>query len=439
MNPAAPNLDELLDGLASGVLPEQLPGWDRACTALPIFDLCRALFSKSPADTALKLVLLLTLSKVEGRFSRERIRALVPHLQTDKLDLLITSLYSGGWLQLRATDHTYRLPPLAFFLLNLLVAADFAGQTPANMLIRAVETVAFGGQIDAESTGHLLAMLQAELETQAEAGRRLLASGSARQLIRFSRQEVRHQLEHVGQVISAIEARTQASSEHFARLVRIHEAMQVILRTHEGLGRRLAEWNLKRLETSDAGYSLAVLSDATLGASDAELHSVLHTGILSVPAPTSCLVTRRLLTRYRTTRRAMAREREAFAYQAPPEPEINHVRLAEVDPVERVRARVQAALQAGACVTRALLADTTDFMDAVYQLSLLARIEGRVDPADGTVELAPGVRVRLDTPAVAPALLHGLNTQAALDALIESGHLITAGPRGLHPKIEVIP
>lgn len=251
--------DELLDALASGVLPEQLPDWDRAVTVLPVFQLCRALFSTSPADTTLKVVLLLALAKAEGRFTRERVRTLVPHLDSDKTDLLLTSLYKGGWLHLRASDNTYRLPPVAFFLLNLLVASDFAGQTPANMLVRAVETVAFGDRIDQESTGHLLAVLLAELETQAEHARRVLAEGTPRQLIRFSRQEVRDQILHVGQVISAIEERTEASSDHFARLVRIHEALQDILRAHEGLGRRLAELNLKRLETSEGGYSLAAL------------------------------------------------------------------------------------------------------------------------------------------------------------------------------------
>ncbi len=426
--------DELLEALASGILPEQLPDWDRATTVLPVFKLCSSLFSTSPADTALKVVLLLSLAKAEGRFSRERVRTLFPHLDADKTDRLLTSLYKGGWLQLRASDNTYRIPPLGFFLLNLLVASDFAGQTPANMLVRAVETVAFGDRIDRESTGHLLAVLLAELETQAEHARRVLAEGTPRQLIRFSRQEVREQILHVSQVISAIEERTEASSDHFASLVRIHEALQAILRAHEGLGRRLAEWNLKRLETSEGGYSLAALGDAILGADEREMSSLLTKGIVRLPAPAVCVVTRRLLTRHRTTRPALRREREAFEYNAPPEPEVSEVALVEVDPVQRVRERVLAAIEEGRSVTEALLEDVEDFNDAVYQLTLLARFEGR---SDDTIALAPGVHVRLDTIIADPEDLRGLATEDALQRLVGLGLLFATPDQGLHSLVEV--
>lgn len=427
--------DELMDALASGVLPEQLPDWDRATSVLPIFQLCSRLFSTSPADTALKLVLLLSLAKAEGRFSRERVRTLVPHLDSDKTDRLISSLYEGGWLHLRASDNTYRIPPLAFFLLNLLVASDFAGQTPANMLVRAVETVAFGDRIDQDSTGHLLAVLLAELETQAEHARRVLAQGTPRQLIRFSRQEVREQILHVSQVISAIEERTDASSDHFARLVRIHEALQGILRAHEGLGRRLAEWNLKRLETSEGGYSLAALGDAILGSDDAEMLQLVGRGIVRPPAPAVCLVTRRLLTRHRTTRPSLPKERAEFVYEAPPEPEIGEVTLSEVDPVQRVRARIAAAIANGGSITAALMKDIEDFNDAVYQLTLLARIEGR--RSDETVEIIPGVRIRLDTATANADELRGLSTAEALQRLVQLGVLFTDADGNLHTRVEL--
>jgi hypothetical protein len=437
MTHPTPDPNELLDALASGVLPGQLPDWDRATSVLPVFDLCRSLFSTSPADTTLKLVILLALSKAEGRFSRERIRTLVPHLDPAKLDLLVTSLYKGGWLHLRATDNTYRVPPLAFLLLNLLVAANFVGQTPANMLVRAVETVAFGDRIDGESTGHLLALLLAELETQAELARRVLAEGTPRQLIRFSRQEVRDQILHVGQVISTIEERIDASSGHFALLVRIHEALQAILRAHVGLGRRLAEWNLKRLETSEAGYSLTALSDAVLGSTEDEMIALVRDGVVRFPAPAVCLVTRRLLTRHRTTRPSLDRERAAFAYQPPPEPAVGEVALAEVDPLERLRERVLAAVEAGRSITEALLEDVDDFLDAVYQLNLLARIEGR-GPSE-EVELALGIRIRLSIPVADPGDLRELSTAQALERLVDAGILVSAGALGLHPRLEVTP
>lgn len=437
MSSTDPNSDELLDAMASGVLPEQLPDWDRAVTVLPAFPLFRSLFSSSPADTALKLVLLLALAKAEGRFTRERVRTLVPHLDSDKTDRLITSLYGGGWLQLRASDNTYRMPPMAFFLLNLVIASDFAGQTPANMLVRAVETVAFGDRIDSESTGHLLAVLLAELETQAEHARRVLAEGTPRQLIRFSRQEVRDQILHVSQVISAIEARTDASSDYFARLVRIHEALQGILRAHEGLGRRLAEWNLKRLETSEGGYSLAALGDAILGADDRELRGLVRDGIVHPPAPAVGLVTRRLLTRHRTTRPQLAQEREAFEYSAPPEPEIAELTLTDVDPLERVRERLARAVAEGRSLTEALLEDAQDFNDAVFQLTLLARLEGQ--HPDGHLELAPGVCVRPVLRSADASQTRGLHTEAALERLLALDVLFAAADHGLHTRVEVLP
>lgn len=427
--------DELLDALASGVLPEQLPDWERAVTALPVFSLCRSLFSTSPADTALKLVLLLSLAKAEGRFTRERVRTLIPHLDSDKTDRLLTSLYQGGWLHLRASDNTYRMPPLAFFLLNLLVASDFAGQTPANMLVRAVETVAFGDRIDQESTGHLLAVLLAELETQAEHAGRVLAEGTPRQLIRFSRQEVRDQILHVSQVITAIEARTDASSDHFTRLVRIHEALQSILRAHEGLGRRLAEWNLKRLETSEGGYSLAALGDAILGASDAEMGALVRERVLHPPAPAVGLVTRHLLTRYRTTRPSLKKELDDFVYERPPEPEVGEVALTDVDPVQRVRDRLVRALEEGRSPSEALFEDADDFNDAVHQLTLLARIEGRAET--GTLELAPGLHIRLQARAIDATILRDMTTSDALQRLVELGVLYATEANGLHTRVEV--
>lgn len=431
-----PDPNELLDALASGVLPEQLPDWARAKTVLPVFQLCRTLFSTSAADTALKVVLLLSLATAEGRFSRERVRTLVPHLDSDKADKLLTSLYQGGWLELRASDHTYRMPPLAFFLLNLLVASDFAGQTPANMLVRAVETVAFGDRIDRDSTGHLLAVLLAELETQAEHARRVLAEGTPRQLIRFSRQEVRAQILHVSQVVSAIEERTEASSDHFARLVRIHEALQDILRAHEGLGRRLAEWNLKRLETSSGGYSLAALGDAILGASEEELRALVATRVVHPPASAVGLVTRRLLTRYKTTRPGLKKEREAFVYEAPPEPDVGQVALDEVDPVQRLRERLAEALAQGRSLADALLDDIEDFNDAVYHLTLLARMEGR--SPDDALELAPGIQIRLSAPAVDADTLRDLDTTQALARLVELRVLVSTDGFGLHTRLEVV-
>ena len=104
--------DELLEGLAPGVGPERLPEWERAASVLPVFGLVRSLFSTSAVDTVLKLVVLLALAKVEGRFSRDRIRVLVPFVDERKLESIVTSLYGGGWLDLRRQDQSYRIAPI---------------------------------------------------------------------------------------------------------------------------------------------------------------------------------------------------------------------------------------------------------------------------------------------------------------------------------------
>ncbi|GEM_PF-4528591 len=438
LDQAPPDHDELLDGLASGLLPEQVPDWPRAASLLPIFGLARSLFSRSPADTALKLIVLLALAKVEGRFSRERIRTLVPHLAEDRLEAVVTSLYGGGWLELRASDNTYRLRPLALYTLSVLLAADFEGQSNANLLIRAVEAVAFGDRVDQGTTGHLLAVLLGELETQAEQAREVLGRGTPRQLIRFSRHEVGEQIRYVTQVLSTIEERMDASSEHFSRLVRIHESLQQILRAHEGLSRRLAEWSLKRLETSDAGYSLAALCDAVLGASDDELVQVVADGTVRAPAPSVCLVTERLLTRHRTARPTMAKEKAAFVYEPPPLPDVGELALEDIDPVARVAALLASLLEQGAddtTLTRAVLSSADDFADAVYQLTLLARLEGR-STAEG-VELAPGVVVRLSGQTVAARDLVGMDREEALQTLTRLGVLVDVPGRGLHSTLRV--
>ncbi len=435
--------DELLNALAPGLLPEQLAEWPRIRNVLPVFDLAHSLFYNSAADTALKLIVLLNLARVEGRFGRERIRSLVPALDPTKLDAIITALYRGGWLELRALDNTYRLKPLGLYLLSVLLAADFGSQNPANLLIRAVETIAYGDRIDdsGSTTGQLLAMLLAELETQAATAREIIGHGTPRQLIRFSREEVRQQVRHVVQVLAAIEERMDESSEHFARLVRIHASLQDILRAHEGLARRLAEWNLKRLETSDAGYSLAALSDAVMGASDEELLALLGSGCLRPNAPARHLSTERLLTRHRSARPSMAKERERFVYQAPLEPELDALALAEVDPVTRLAELLAAALAqadgAPVDLTNLLAERAEDFADAVYLLNLLARIRGRELGPD--LELAPGLRARITGTAVESAALEGLDAAQALQKLIALGALVPTGHKGLHSALTLEP
>jgi hypothetical protein len=431
------DLDEVMDGLAAGVLPEQVPDWPRVASLVGAFPLLRSLFYNDVADTSLKLITLFSLAKVPGRFGRDRIRTLVPMVGADRLESIVRSLYEGGWLELRASDNTYRIAPLGLYLLQVLSAADFAGQTPSNLLIRAAEAVAFGDRVDADTTGHLLAMLLGELETQAERAREILGRGTPRQLVRFSRQEVADQIRHVQQVLSVIEERAQAGSEHFARIVRIHEALQDILRAHEGLGRRLSEWNLKRLETSDAGYSLAALGDAVLGASDAELLSLATLGIVIPNAPVAFVATEQLLTRHRTTRASMGKEKAAFVYEAPVLADPTELALEDVDPVARLRARLAGLVETddAEAVTSVLLSDVADFADAAWLLSLVARIEGESGALG--IEVAPGVRIRLHGRAFDPELVRELPAADAIQTLVAEGILVAVPDRGLHPSIRL--
>jgi len=111
------------------------------------------------------------------------------------------------------------------------------------------------------------------------------------------------------------------------------------------------------------------------------------------------------------------------------------VSLADIDPVQRVRERLLNALQEGRDPIRALLEDAEDFADAVYQLNLFARIEGR---QAGTIELEEGLSVTLRQRTVAPEILRGLSTEEALQTLQRLGALLQVESVGLHPGYEVI-
>ena len=432
---------ELLDGLAAGVLPEQLPDWPQVKNLLPIFELCHSMFYHTPAKSALKLLIILALAKVEGRFTKERVRSLVPALDSKRLDDEISTLHRGGWLELRASDNSYRVRPLGLYLLSVLLAADFANQTTSNLLIRAIEATQFSQRLspDGQTTGYLLSVLLAELETQAADAREIIRRGTPRQMIRFSRQQVQLQIEHVMQVLLALEQRMDEASQHFGRVIAIHDALQVILRAHEGLTRRLAEWSLKRLETSDTGYSLAALTDAALGASDEELMQLVDHGTIRPYAPSVCLATEQLLTRHQTGRRSMAREKREFVYQAPSEPVIDELQLAEVDPVTRLKQRITAWLEAarGDAVelSHHLAEEADDFADAVYQLNMLARIQGLGD--GDSIQLTPALTIRIAERALDPRTIHGLSVRDAIAQLVREGVLVAVEGKGLHPAIDI--
>jgi len=429
---------ELREGLAPGVSPANVDGLEEAEGILAVARLARSLFSTSPASTVLKLVVLFQLARADGRFSRERIRSLNRSIAEDRLDAIVTSLHEGGWLELRDVDRTYRVSALAQYFLSVLRAAGFGGQSSANLLIRAAETLRFGAAVDAGSEARLLGLLLAQTEAVADRARETLRSGRPRDLMRFSREEVRSQLEHVDQVLTTLEERFMQSPALFERIVRIHEAMQTILRAHKGLQDRLAEWNLKTLETAGAGYSLTALCDAVMGASDQELQEAVQSSAVSLPGPVVAFSTEDAITRSLTSRVAARSAREAFVYEPPPEAQTSLLRLEDVDPVARLRSALrelsaQLSPDESAPAMAWIMANAVDFADAVFLLNLLARLEGQSSPG---IEVG-GVLLRPETVDADPEAWRDLDPAAAIDALVRLGVLAQVPGKGIHSEVRL--
>ncbi|MBP7619685.1 MAG: hypothetical protein KA745_01845 [Gemmatimonadales bacterium] len=429
---------ELREWLAPGVSPEHVDGLEEAEGILVVARLARSLFSTTGAATPLKLVVLFQLARAEGRFSRERIRSLNRSIAENRLDDIVTSLHNGGWLELRDVDRTYRVSPIGHYFLSVLRAAGFAGQGSANLLIRAAETVRFGAAVDAGSETRLLGLLLAQTESVAERAQETLRVGRPRDLIRFSREEVRSQLEHVDQVLRALEERFQHTPALFEKIVRIHEAMQKILRAHKGLQDRLAEWNLKTLETAGAGYSLTSLCDAVMGATDEEVLATVANGAVTVPGPVVAFSTEDAITRSMTSRIAARTAREAFVYEAPSEPRLEALRLEDVDPVARLRTALRGLskdLAPGEVLPASawLEVHATDFADAVFLLNLLAWLEGRT----GKGIDVDGVMLLPETPAADPEAWRDMDPEVAIQALQRLGVLARVPGKGIHTDVRL--
>ncbi len=427
-------------GLAPGVRPEHIEEWGEAAAILPIAPLMRSLFSSTDSgDTLLKLVVLFTLAQTDGRFTKERIRTLLRAIEPDRLDALVRSLYDGQWLELRARDNSYRLNPLGLFLLATLRAANFASQTPSNLLVRAAEALHFGARVDEDgkTSARLMGMLLAELETQAERAREVIASGRPRQLLRFARQEVRAQIERVTEVLALIEPRLGAV--HFDRVVRLHRSMQLILRAHEGLHRRLAEWSLRRLETTDAGYSLSALCDGVMSATDEELFAGPGQAI-AWPRTARRVGTDALLDRHTTERRGRLSRRKPFVYAPPPEPDTHPIEAVSDDPMSHLIDAIADGMRdvpAGQPVAWSTLASklSEGFADTALQVALLARLHGQ--GRDDILQIR-GMSIALSLPSGMADIIRGLSGEDALARLKQAGALDDMGPRGWHARITLI-
>ena len=306
--------------------------------------------------------------------------------------------------------------------------------------------MAFGDSVDhsGATTSHLMGMLLADLETQAEVASEIIRRGRPRQLVRFSREQVREQIARVTQVLAVIEERLDEASVHFGRVVRVHEAMQGILRAHEGVSRRLAEWNLRKLETTDAGYSLTALCEAVLGASDEELEGVLKRRILTPPARAVALSTDEVMTRWGTSRHRRRVARTPFVYEPPDEPSVETLKAEQVDPVARLRAALLArasAMDEGAVLSLAdWLGDEAlarDFTDAVFQLNLLSRLQGQAEA--GVLDIGGGMGIVVEAQALLAESVPAGAPDDVLAELVREGTLVRLRGRGLHQEVRLTP
>ncbi len=418
--------DEIGEALVGDVDPDRLDGFRFAQRILPIFRLVRALFSQNEVDTCLKLMVLHELTRVGGRWSLERIRSHTRFLDPSRVEALVRSLKDGGWLDLRELDHTYALSPHGVHLLSILHAGDFGNLGPANALARAAQNAAFGATLDGSGpdvASYLLEQLLVLLEDQVDQARTVLQQGRPYRMIEWSRREHRRQLETIQQVLNTLQEQLDASSQAFYNVVRLHEGMQETIRLHTGIHSRLRDWNLDRLYTADAGYSVPELLDAVLAADDMSVRQALNTGILQGMHLPPTLTFDELKERIHGARRKLASQIEDYVYAVPSATSMEPWSAADLDPAAELRVQLTALFEGRAPGDPPLeldaWIDTDRFPGASWRIALLARLQagehrfslggGRIVEAELATPIPRGVRQE--------ALLGWLVGQEALQPL----------------------
>lgn len=366
--------------LVSDVDPDKLEAFGFARGILPVFKLVRSLFSLDELDTCLKLMVLYELSRAGGRrFNLESIRRHVGFLEPSRTDGLVRSLYAGGWLRLRASDNAYGMTEEGLHLLGVLHAADMGSLNPANALARAAQNAAFGATLDGAdgAAAYLLDQLLVLLENQVEEARHVLSMGRPYRLIAWSRGEHARQLEIIRGVLGALQEKMEAASREFSRIVRIHESMQEIVRAHGSIHSRLREWNLDRLHTSEAGYSISQLVEALLGADDRTLEAAVDEGIIQAPLLPPSLTTDEVCMRFHAARRTGAKENTTFVYEPPTMPAFEPWTAVELDPASSLRQRIAerfAHREEGAELVLEDWLEANDLPEAAYEIATLCRL-----------------------------------------------------------------
>jgi hypothetical protein len=169
-----------------------------------------------------------------------------------------------------------------------------------------------------------------------------------------------------------------ASSHAFHQVVRLHDAMQEIVRLHTGIHNRLREWNLDRLYTAEAGYSVPELLDAILGAEDTVLRSAVDDGIMQAPALPPTLTFDEVKERIHGARRKLPSQMEAYVYSAPELEPMQPWAAADLDPAAALRSRLTALFRDRTPADPPLELDVwadDRFPEATWRLALLSRLE----------------------------------------------------------------
>jgi len=402
MTEERPLAADIGEALVGDVDPERLEGFRFAQRILPVFCLVRALFSQNEVDTCLKLMLLHELTRTAGRWSLERIRSHARFLDPSRVEGLVRSLKDGDWLDLRESDHTYALSPHGLHLLSVLHAADFDNLAPANALARAAQNAAFGATLEgasSEAAGYLLEQLLVLLEDQVEQARVVLQQGLPYRMIDWSRREHRRQLETIQQVLTMLQERIDASSRAFHHVVRLHDAMQEIIRLHTGIHNRLREWNLDRLYTADAGYSVPELLEAIMGAEDAVLRCTLDEGMLQGAALPPTLTFDEMKERIHGARRKLPSQIEEYVYLAPQVEPMERWSAADLDPAAALGNRLTELFRERRSTDPPVEIDVwadDRLPEATWRLALLSRLQ----QGDRRFALGDGrfVEIELATP-----------------------------------------
>jgi len=337
--------DEISQALVGDAEPRRLDAYRFALGILPIFRLVRSLFSTNELDTCLKLMLLHELSRARGRASLDRIRGLAGFLPPDRVDALVRSLKDGGWLSLRGSDNTYAVSHNAMHLLTLLHGAELANLTPANVLSRVAQTAEFNATLDGGggAVALLLDYLHNLVDEEVEQARAVFRTGRPFRMIQWSRKEHARQLDTIGAVLAHLADRLDAASHELARVVRLHQSMQELVRMHSSIHTRLREWNLERLHTSEAGYSIPQLIEAALGVDDRTLERDVAP-LVADPGLAPSLTLDELRARFHAARRKLDRARPDFTYTPAAPAAHAEWESADIDRADAIRAHLTALL-----------------------------------------------------------------------------------------------